>query len=190
VGNVTTSNNSIFLGTSHSDHQLQYDTFIPGISYGTGLQTNLGFANVPISRPTCNINTDDTRQTVTLPTVDSNDFKGVGTAIGPIGFSMRLNCDAKVTLSAFMTDANSPANVSSSLTLLNSSTAAGIGIQVLVNDSTTPVIFGTKKWYIDGSDNAAATTYTIPFLAKYVQTNSIIRAGTVSAHSVISFFYE
>ncbi|MDB1124355.1 fimbrial protein [Vibrio algarum] len=190
VSKVTYSGDSVYLGTSHDTHYLQYDVFKPGASYGTVLEDHLGFADISISRPTCRFDTNDVTQTVTLPTVAPRDFTGVGSTTGPSHFSIKLNCDAKVTLSANMTDANFTANVSDALTLNSNSTASGVGIQVFLDNKSTPVTYGVNKWYIDGSASAAATTYTIPFLAKYVQTKSTIGPGSVYAQAIISFFYE
>lgn len=190
VDNVSVSGSSYFLGTSHIDHNLQYDVFRTNSSYGVNVQAQVGFADVPITRPTCTLNSNSVHQVVALPTAALSDFSGIGSTIAISEFFIKMNCGAKVSLSAYMTDANSPANVSNALTLNDSSTAAGVGIQVLANNNENPVIYGVNKWYIAGSESAEAMNYTIPFLAKYVQTEPTITPGSVNAQAVISFFYE
>nr|WP_199042704.1 fimbrial protein [Dyella sp. ASV24] len=146
----------------------------------------------------CTVDAGSRNQVVRLPAVSVGSFRGVGSTAGSQSFTMALSCPAGIALYATMTDVSSPANTSNTLTLASSSTASGLGIQVFSNGSTTPVSFGpdtsvkgaTNQWYVGGSSSAPATNYTIPFVARYVQTAATVKAGSVSAMSTITFSYQ
>ncbi|AOJ34072.1 hypothetical protein WJ16_20895 [Burkholderia metallica] len=96
-----------------------------------------------------------------------------------------------------MTDATNPANTGSALSLASSSTAAGVGIQILKKGDSTPLKFGpdssgkgnTNQWLV-GKSSAANTKISVPFEARYVKVAEKIKPGTVSALSTITFSYQ
>ncbi len=147
----------------------------------------------------CTIQPASVAQTVTLPKVTTSNFTGVGSApSASAGFNIAVNCPAKVTLKATMTDANNPANTGNALALTTGSTAKGVGVQVYFNGAGTPLSFGpdsaaagnTNQFLAGGSSSAPATNYVLPFTAKYVQTASSIVPGTVGALATITFSYQ
>ncbi|UGA53582.1 fimbrial protein [Vibrio sp. VB16] len=140
---------------------------------------------------TCDIEANSKVQTVKLPMVTSNNFKGPGTTTGETRFTMDLDCPQNISISASMIDSNSLNNTNDFLSLDTSSTAAGVGIQILANNSDKPVQYGAdQKWYITGTSSSPETKYSIPFIARYVQTKAKVTPGSLSAQSVISFYYE
>ncbi|UGA53584.1 fimbrial protein [Vibrio sp. VB16] len=144
-----------------------------------------------VTGSTCDIEASSRMQTVQLPTVASNSFKGAGTTAGDTWFTMDLDCPEKISIYASMIDSNTPYDTKSFLSLDASSTAAGVGIQILANNGDTPVQYGgVDQWYITGSNSHPETKYSIPFIARYVQTEAKVTPGSLSAQSVISFFYE
>ena len=140
--------------------------------------------------PTCTVDTASTNQTVNIPNSQISYFSGVGSTAESTPFAINLNCAANVSVYATITDANAQGNFGTSLTLDNDSTATGVGVQILVNASNTPLNFGANnQFYLVGNSSAAATSYHIPFLARYVQTEPNITAGSVGAKAIISFEY-
>ncbi|MDB1123993.1 fimbrial protein [Vibrio algarum] len=144
---------------------------------------------------TCTIDANDKNQTVTLASATEGNFNGVGSKVGSQPFSIKVQCGAGITLSAIMTDVNLPTNNTDILTLDDSSTATGVGLQIYANNNANPVTFSMgldakNVWSIGGSTTAQATTYNIPFTANYIQTEADITPGSVNAMSMISLTYK
>ena len=160
------------------------------VGYGGEVTINIT-ARVIVTAPTCDINAEDKDQTVIMPETHNSKFSGVGSTVGSKDFQIRLNCEAGVALHAYKTDSNSTENTSQILTLNSGSTASGVGLQLFANNSTTPLSFGlSNSWNIGGPASSTQKDYTIPFMAKYIQTEPTITGGRVEAQSVISFLYQ
>lgn len=151
---------------------------------------------VTITARTCQMSSAAV-QNVTLPKIGKNQFSGVGSSpnVGQ-NFTLSTHCQAGVNLYATMTDANNPANTSNTLTLGEGTTAAGVGIQILRDN--TPIAFGPdssakgnfNQWYIGSANNTDNDIFTIPLRARYVQTDPNMVAGTVRAKTTVTFSYQ
>lgn len=135
---------------------------------------------------------------VALPSLVLNSLKSVGAVSNAsASFSITVNCDPNVGLHATLTDASNPANTSNTLTLSGNSTATGVGIQMFRPGETTALGLGpdssakgnTNQWYV-GSTSASGGTLNVPIVAKYVKTLPVIKPGSVSARSTITFSYQ
>ncbi|KVL47680.1 hypothetical protein WT01_33670 [Burkholderia cepacia] len=134
-----------------------------------------------------------------MPTLVAASLKAVGDVASARSatFSVGLSCDANVTVQATLTDATNPANTGSTLSLGSSSTAKGVGIQILKKDSNVPLRFGpdssakgnTNQWMV-GTSSAANTRISVPFEARYVKVAEKITPGSVRALSTITFSYQ
>jgi type 1 fimbria pilin len=150
-----------------------------------------------VTYPTCSIYASDQNQSVALPSVWRGQFGGPGTVLASsIGFSMRLTCPPSIKLMATLTDASSPANTGNTLSLTAGSSAAGVGVQVYYNGASAPLLLGpdsavagnTHQFLINAK--TSATTYTLPFAARYVQTGAVVTPGAVKAIATITFSYQ
>ena len=156
------------------------------VSSDSVVYQRMGFNPVRISVSTCSI--QDSEQTVVLPKVAKGDFAGVGTTTGSKTFSIRLNCDAGVSVYASVTDSNQIENQGPNLSLDGTSTASGVGVQLLY--SSNPIQFGyANSFHVAGNSSLPATTHSVPFEARYVQTDISISPGSVRSKAVISFDY-
>ncbi|NTY34970.1 fimbrial protein [Burkholderia diffusa] len=143
--------------------------------------------------------TSGATNSVTLPTLVAASLKAPGDVASARSapFSVGLNCDANVSVHATLTDATNPANTGSALSLAPSSTAAGVGIQILKKGESTPLSFGpdssakgnTNQWMV-GKSSTANTQISVPFEARYVKVAETIKPGSVSALSTITFSYQ
>ncbi|ABI39312.1 Fimbrial protein [Shewanella sp. MR-4] len=154
------------------------------VSSDSAIYNRMGFGSSIVTAPTCTVNNSE--QTVLLPEVSTSDFLGVGTTAESVPFGIVLDCDAGVSVYATVSDTNQLSNTGPNLSLDGSSTASGVGIQLL--QSGNPLSFGNPV-YISGTGIPSASTYSVPFEARYVQTSTIINPGTVIAKTVISFSY-
>jgi len=94
-----------------------------------------------------------------------------------------------------LTDAVSPGNRSSNLSLLpGSATASGVSVQILRGDGT-PVSYGPdsaetgnpNQWQVGEFGNVMVT---IPFKARYIQTATSVRPGSANAAATFTMSYQ
>lgn len=157
----------------------------------------LGPLNIKVTARACAV-TSGANNAVTMPTLLVHTLKTVGAVSdASASFSIAVKCDANLKLYATVTDASDPTNTSDTLTLAGDSTASGVGIQMFRSGNTTPLLFGpdssakgnTNQWFI-GNASASGSTFTVPMVAKYVKTLPVIKPGSVSARSTITFSYQ
>ncbi|WP_157037030.1 fimbrial protein [Shewanella sp. MR-4] len=141
-----------------------------------------------LSFPTCDVDIGSQNQTIAFSPVSSNQFSGIGTTAESELFSIKLNCKAGVSVYATVTDSNQLGSAGPNLSLDPSSSAAGVGIQVLYNGA--PLGFGVaNQFYVAGNASTPEVSHIVPFEARYVQTQLKIIPGSVSAKAIISFEY-
>jgi len=162
-------------------------------NYGSAEINELQLSNstTSIAAPACTV--QESAVSVTMPVASGRYLSSVGSTTGDTGFSISINCPSPVSVAMTMTDAANPNNVGSTLSLSPTSTAKGVGYQIVYN--------GTVISY--GSDSAIANnvnqfsvgtvgtsgTLTIPFVARYVRTGSIT-PGTANANATFTMSYQ
>lgn len=146
--------------------------------------------------PTCAVTT----QAITVPlgNVAQNSFSGVGSTSPAQSFNIGLNCSggaANVTASVYttLTDQNSPGNVSDTLSLTSSSTAKGVGIQVLngttvINYGSDSKVIGNQNQWVAGQTGNG--TFNIPLTARYVQNATTVTAGSANGIATFTMAYQ
>jgi type 1 fimbria pilin len=151
-----------------------------------------GAASGTLATATCSVQT--VANSVTLPTVTTRSFgSGVGAVEGSQTFTLGFVCATGAQVSIVITDAVTPSNRSTTLTLKPESTATGIGIQLL-RDAKTPVAFGpdaygpgvANQWLIGVSPNGILQ---VPLTAQYIRTGTV-GAGTVKALATFTMSYQ
>ncbi|MGO4813739.1 fimbrial protein [Cupriavidus sp. 2MCAB6] len=177
--------------------QLRATTQGVPVDFDPPLYAQLGPLNINVTARACAV-TSGANNAVTMPTLLVHSLKTVGAVSdASASFSIAVKCDANLGLYATVTDASDPTNTSNTLTLASNSTASGVGIQMFRSGKTTPLLFGpdsskkgnTNQWFI-GNASASGSTFTIPMVAKYVKTLPVIKPGSVSARSTITFSYQ
>lgn len=168
--------------------------FVSGAAHADTVTVNGGTIhfNGELVNAACAVSTQSSDQTVKLGQYRTAAFAKVGDTSAQVPFTIVLNdCDASVSTMASVsfsgqTDATDP-------TLLsinsggNSSTATGVGIEIL--DSASKVLtpdgstFSTKKTLING-------TNTLPFTARYKSTTTTATAGQANADATFVMKYE
>ncbi|WP_243048835.1 fimbrial protein [Dyella sp. RRB7] len=146
-------------------------------------------------------------QTITLPPVTSNQFNGVGSTTGTQPFTLFLNnCPAGwgrlgyslIPVGAAVcptTSIPNPCAITSTsangvLPLSASSTASGIGIQVTdTSGSPLPFRYSITAVGITSSLKPAGS-WTVPLIARYIQTGSAITPGSVSSQMQVLLDYQ
>jgi type 1 fimbria pilin len=155
-------------------------------------------STVSISNPvqvvsqTCTVTTPSI--SVDLGNVSVKKFTTVGSGSDPVNFNIGVDCTGLTTnLGITFTDAVNPSNRTNTLPLSSTSTATGVGIQILRNGTAVAYgpdsnIAGTTNQIMIGQVNGTATT--IPLTARYVQTVSTIRGGSANGTATFTMSYQ
>lgn len=132
--------------------------------------------------------------TLTLPTVTTADL-----AAGPAGstnFNVAVQCPSQAGIQvAYHLDATPPAGFDSSsglLALAAGSSASGVAVQLLsrLSSPAAPITFGLAGKQVVTTTSVVNQMVNIPLTARYVQTESSMRAGTVVGVASVSMYYE
>ncbi|MEM5388443.1 fimbrial protein [Paraburkholderia phymatum] len=147
---------------------------------------------IQIISQTCSVTTPSIG--VDLGAVPVNQFTTVGSGSKPADFSIGVDCTGLSTdLHITFTDAANPSNQTNTLPLSSTSTASGVGIQILRNGAAVSYgpdsnIAGTTNQIDIGPVNGTVTT--IPLSARYVQTLSTIRGGAANGSATFTMSYQ
>lgn len=147
-----------------------------------GMELNLFTMGVSVHSQACS--TSDVSVFLDLPKV--SDFSGIGSSSKVAPFEIALNnCPSGMNAIHYQIDAVTPIvdNANAVVDLDGSSSAAGIGVQLLDGDGN-PAILGTNRPFA-GYNGATGGNYTIPMRARYRQTGDTITPG--SANSAVTF---
>ncbi|SOE98161.1 Pilin (type 1 fimbria component protein) [Burkholderia sp. OK233] len=146
--------------------------------------------NTSIVATTCTVTTPSV--SVTLPTVNASALSPVGTTVGNTNISIGLSCQAGANVYVTLTDATTPGNTTSNLTLASGSTAKGVALRVL-NSGGTAVSYGPDS-AVAGNPNqwlvgASSSTTRIPLTAQYISTGTV-GPGTVKGLATFTMSYQ
>lgn len=167
-------------------------TLVGTMTLGSLTVANLRVTSANVVASTCSVATQ--ALAVTLPTVSPSAFQEVGSAAGSQTVSISLNCNASnAKVYVTLTDNTSPTNTSSILSLKPTSSARGVGLQIL--SGGTPVKFGAdsaaagnvNQWFV-GMANGGSMN--IPLTVRYVKTGTPVSAGTVSGVATFTMSYQ
>lgn len=130
---------------------------------------------------------------VTVKMGDKNDvgrFKGVGTSLAPVKFSIALKeCPEGISKVSYQLNPNTAVvdATRSVIALDANSTAKGVGLQLLDN-AGNPVALKTKLQYSDY--DKLGGNFDIPLKAAYHQTGSAIVPGTANSSLTFVMSYD
>ncbi|MCP1373099.1 fimbrial protein [Dyella lutea] len=138
--------------------------------------------SLTFTAPACQVSTPNVD--VTLPTVSSGAFSGVGSVTGATPFQIRLQCSSGATVRITMTT-GTPVGGQTGVIAPSSGTTTGVGVQVL-SSSGNPVQFGTAA-VIGATPNG---TMTVNYSARYFQTAATVGPGTLGATATFTLSYQ
>lgn len=161
-----------------------------GLNLAWNQTDNLTTGNITVSPVTCSVTTPSV--SVTLPTVSTTSLSSLGQTNGDTRFNIGLSCQSGANVYVTLTDATTPGNTTSLLSLNPSSTAQGVKLRILKNDGN-PMSFGpdsaaagnTNQWLVGSS----ASTSNIPLIVQYYR-NGDLTAGTVNAAATFTMSYQ
>jgi type 1 fimbria pilin len=177
-------------------------TFTPtgSCSFSTGIANTLATSasNSAVVPITCTVTTPTV--SVNLPIVSLISLGAVGKTAGDTAFPIGLSCAAGANVYITLTDATTPTNTTSLLTLASNSTAQGIKLRIL--NSAGAVDFGpdsavvgtTNQWFL----GASSTINGIPLTVQYYRDDTnpagtgtaTLSAGSVHAQATFTMSYQ
>lgn len=121
----------------------------------------------------------------------SSEFKGPGTFTSMTAFNVALkSCPAGINRVSYQIDAVTPVvNAASSVVALDSSsTATGVGVQLLDGSGNVFPLATPKN--LGGYSTSAGGDYAVPFNARYYQTGPSVGAGSANTAMTFTMSYE
>jgi type 1 fimbria pilin len=177
-------------------------TFTPtgSCSWTTGIANTLATSasNSAVVPITCTVTTPSV--SVNLPTVSLAALSSVGKTAGDTPFPIGLNCASGANVYITLSDATTPANTSSLLTLAPNSTAQGIKLRVL--NGVGPVAFGpdsaaagtTHQWFLGASNTVNGVPLTVQYYRDDTNplgtASATLSAGSVHAQATFTMSYQ
>jgi type 1 fimbria pilin len=154
-----------------------------------GSQLNFNYNVSRPSVPTCSVKS--TSLSVNLPTVNKSAFKGMGSAAAPAAFNLSLQCDANVQANLTFSDMTRPDNSGDSLALASGSSAKGVAVQMLSQGRPIRLAPSGQSGgsVLDVSTAASAQLVSVPLAAQYLQVESGVVPGTVTAAATFTLTY-
>lgn len=138
--------------------------------------------SVTFTTPSCTIVTDPIN--VTLPTVTTSAFSGVGATSGRTPFQIQLSCPTGAAVAKITMHTSTPDSHAGVIAPSGPGYAAGIGVRVLDGNSN-PMVFETQT--VVTPPNATAS---ISYFAEYFQTAPTVTGGPVKATVTFDIFYQ
>lgn len=152
----------------------QWDSLIP--------ETFMLANSITFTTPSCTIVTNPIN--VTLPTVTTSAFTGVGSVSGKTPFQIQLSCPPATAVAKITMHTTTPDSHPGVVKPAGAGYAAGIGVQVL-DANSNPMVFETQT--VVTPPNA---TTSIPYFAQYFQTASAVSGGNVKATVTFDIYYQ
>ncbi|QRX83424.1 fimbrial protein [Glaciimonas sp. PAMC28666] len=149
----------------------------------------VSFTLPAVTTSSCNVTTPSI--TVTMPTLSTAGFSAVGNTGGSQQFNLGINCSASTHVSVTLTDATTTTNNTTTLSLTPSSTASGIGYQIL--DQFSNLIKFSSDTSIGNPAQQFLGLYSgsvsIPLVSQYISTGTVL-PGTVNAAATFTMVYQ
>jgi type 1 fimbria pilin len=177
-------------------------TFTPtgSCSWSTGIANTLpvSASNSAVVPITCTVTTPTV--SVNLPVVSLSALGAIGNTAGDTRFPIGLSCASGANVFITLSDATTPANTTSLLTLASNSTAQGIKLRIL--NSMGAVAFGpdsadagtTHQWLLGSSSSVNGVPLTVQYYRD--DTNpagtapATLSAGSVHAQATFTMSYQ
>lgn len=164
-----------------------------------GTDETFNFTNIKtgftVKDQTCSV-AGNTNLPVPLGSYTTNPSSGLGSGIGQTSattaFNIRLNCEALLsgTFDVMMQldgDASSGLSEAGVVALNTTSTASGVGVQIL-NENQQPIALATP--FNIASYPLSSALITVPLYARYYQTAAKINPGTANAVATYTLSYQ
>ncbi|WP_271408490.1 fimbrial protein [Pseudomonas sp. Q1-7] len=158
------------------------DSFVGGL-YRKPL-FSYSFSPVQIETAACNL----TKSSINVPMdrVQASQFHAPGSTSRQVPFSLSLECDQGASMKLNLDATHQVAGWEGTISLTSSSTAAGVGIQILDAADNTPIPLGKPRDM--GVTHSGVNA--IGLAARYIQTGNRVSPGTANGALTFSLSYN
>jgi len=154
----------------------------------TGFTTIPVYLTATVNVLACSVSTPNVN--VSLPTVNSGSFTGVGNTLGDTSFTVGLQCDAGAKVNTTMNFSQDSDTTDQSVAAVtgkgSAGVASGVGIQLLYG--STPLKNNTLTLLKTSSGGLELPAGA--FSARYFQTKSTVQAGTANTTATMTLTYQ
>ncbi len=178
----------IATGAMNSAGVLTLPTPLVALYYNGLLATQLNLSNASVSVTSTSCSLTSTSINVPLGDVQSSAFSGIGSGAGDKTFNLGLSCDKDANINVALAGSqNADTADTSVLALTNagqSGTAKGVGVQLL---------YGSVPLKLNNNillKTSAGGQETLPFSARYYQTQTAIGAGLANSSATLNITYQ
>lgn len=150
---------------------------------------------IVINSPTCSLGSDIS----SVITLDLGKYQwadvrrlSVGNNFGSVSKSLSMQCQAGSWPKLTVSDKNDGSNNTTTISLTDpsaSSTAQGVGVQLFINNQSTPQQLATKV-NLAPAQLTKDTTIDLPLEFKYIKTSSTVSTGQANAIVDLTFTYD
>ncbi|AMG56705.1 fimbrial protein [Pantoea vagans] len=192
---IVKTSNSMSASTSLKSYVNAFDVG----SLISGKDVSFNFTNIKtgitVKDQTCSV-AGDTNLPVPLGSYTTNSSSGLGSGIGQTSattaFNIQLNCEALLSGSFDVMmqldgDASSGLSDLGVVALNSTSTASGVGVQIL-NENQQPIALATP--FNIATYPLSSALITVPLYARYYQTAAKINPGTANAVATYTLSYQ
>ncbi len=150
---------------------------------------------IVINAPTCSLGSDVSSViTLELGQYQWADVRkiNVGTNFGSVSKSLTMQCQAGSWPKLTVSDKNDNSNSSTTISLTNpssSTTAQGVGVQLFINNQSTPQQLATKV-NLAPAQLTKDTAIELPLQFKYIKTSNTVSTGEANAIVDLTFTYD
>lgn len=154
---------------------------------------------ITIASSSCEIQGNPNRF-IELSTVNTSQFRGIGTTLAEQAFNMTLLCNGGESSGGYIEnniisvtyDYQQYANNNEVLNniVADSSKANGVGLQLLWNDSNKEVIKNGQNFHLGTVNSNQNLQFNIPMAARYYQTDNNVTAGKVKGIATLTVQYN
>ncbi|WP_315708244.1 fimbrial protein [Brenneria uluponensis] len=152
--------------------------------YASAADGTINF-NGSITDTACTVDTSSANQTVEMGTVSSSAFNGAGSTASPTRFTISLTACPDTTAKVRFDGPTALGN-SSILRLNDGQTAAGVGVAIYEDDSSTLIPVSTAS---AAKTLSPTGTNELAYIAKYMATGDTVTAGGANATASFTIAY-
>ncbi|EJN09418.1 fimbrial protein [Herbaspirillum sp. YR522] len=151
---------------------------------------------INIVAPTCRVTTTSVAvQLAPVNGLSASTFTGHDSSSTPVPFELKLTCGNNPTrLGITFTDTSNPANAGTTLPLSASSSARGLGVQILHKNAPVRYGYDSSRPGTPGQITLdlrnGGQQVVMPLAARYIQTGPAVTPGSANAQASFTISYQ
>jgi type 1 fimbria pilin len=158
------------------------------VSAGSAAATELQLSNTRVAVTSIACSLDSSSINVPLGGIMATQFTGIASTAGDKSFDVGLSCDKSARINVSLAATQNADTIETSVLALSGAgqtgTATGVGVQLLYGD--TPLEINNNILL----KTSAGGQETLPFTARYYQTQAAVGAGLANSSATLNITYQ